>query len=170
MRIKPEIIIITIFAIASIVLRLYNEFWNFSILGGLAIYAGSRSKSFGLCAVLASRLASDLLLGFYDSILFDYTSYCVIFAMGNLLKPQKIWSIVASGILSSITFYLLSNFGVWYCSSMYSYDVVGIIRCYVMGLPFLNGTICGDLFSVVLIYYTSNIIVDISNKLAYAHN
>ena len=45
------------------------------------------------------------------------------------------------GIIASLmTFYILSNFGVW-LSGMYTYDITGLINCYVMAIPFFGNTI-----------------------------
>jgi hypothetical protein len=41
---------------------------------------------------------------------------------------------------------LLSNFGVWAAGTMYPKTIEGLMACYVAGIPFLKGTLLGDLF------------------------
>ena len=41
---------------------------------------------------------------------------------------------------------------------MYSQDVTGIFDCYIMGIPFLKGTIMGDLFYNTMLF-TSFILI-----------
>ena len=53
-------------------------------------------------------------------------------------------------VTSLITFYIISNFGVW-LSGMYTYDITGLINCYVMAIPFFGNTILST------IIYTSMI-------------
>jgi hypothetical protein len=41
---------------------------------------------------------------------------------------------------------LLSNFGVWAGGTMYPKTIEGLMICYAAGIPFLKGTLLGDLF------------------------
>ena len=43
--------------------------------------------------------------------------------------------------LSSIIFFLLSNFGVWLFSEFYTKDLEGLLQCYVLAIPFFTNTI-----------------------------
>ena len=48
-------------------------------------------------------------------------------------------------------FFLISNFGVWAGSGMYSKNFTGLINCYAAGIPFIHNTIISDfLFTTVL--------------------
>jgi hypothetical protein len=40
-------------------------------------------------------------------------------------------------------FFLITNFGVWISGTMYTFDLQGLITCYVMALPFFKGTLLG---------------------------
>jgi hypothetical protein len=53
---------------------------------------------------------------------------------------------VATVIVSSILFFLLSNGAVWAFSGMYPLNLQGLAQCYTMALPFLEKTVMGDLF------------------------
>ena len=67
-------------------------------------------------------------------------SICVLF--GTLI--QKKLNILNSAIGISggvLSFYLITNFAVWYGSGMYALDFNGLITCYIMALPFLQNTI-----------------------------
>jgi len=52
----------------------------------------------------------------------------------------------ATVVVSSVLFWLLSNFAVWAFSGMYPMTWQGIVQCYVAALPFLEKTMLGDLF------------------------
>ena len=51
------------------------------------------------------------------------------------------------GALASTTiFYLVSNLGCWIGSTVYAQNFGGLMTCYAAGVPFLRGTLLGDLF------------------------
>ncbi len=52
----------------------------------------------------------------------------------------------ATVVVSSILFFLLSNFAVWAFSGMYPLNLSGLTQCYIAALPFLEKTMLGDLF------------------------
>ena len=43
--------------------------------------------------------------------------------------------------LSSIIFFMCSNFGVWVFSEFYTKDLEGLLQCYVLAIPFFTNTI-----------------------------
>ena len=54
---------------------------------------------------------------------------------------------------ASLSFFLVSNFGVWLASGHggYPHTWAGLIECYAMGVPFLWRTLLGDgLYTFVL--------------------
>ena len=48
-------------------------------------------------------------------------------------------------IAGSLVFFLITNFGVWASIGLYPLTAIGLMSCYVAGLPFLKGTMVGDL-------------------------
>jgi len=59
---------------------------------------------------------------------------------------------VATIVVSSILFFLLSNGAVWAFSGMYPLDLSGLAQCYVVALPFLDKTVMGDLFWTAVLF------------------
>jgi hypothetical protein len=59
------------------------------------------------------------------------------------INPQRV---IAGAFASSAIFFLLSNFGVWAGGTMYPKTIEGLMICYAAGIPFLKGTLLGDLF------------------------
>jgi hypothetical protein len=53
---------------------------------------------------------------------------------------------IATVVVSSILFFLLSNGAVWVFSGMYPLNLSGLTQCYIAALPFLEKTMVGDLF------------------------
>ena len=59
---------------------------------------------------------------------------------------------VATVVVSSILFFLLSNGAVWAFSGMYPLNWQGLMQCYAMALPFLDKTVMGDLFWIAILF------------------
>lgn len=95
---------------------------------------------------------------FYSGFYWQYISYALIIFSGVLIFNKNIsLSRTFGGIVSSSgIFFLISNFGVWVGSGMYTKNFTGLITCYAAGIPFIHNTIISDfLFTTVLfgVYY-----------------
>jgi len=66
------------------------------------------------------------------------------------VTKKKWFRIIASSLGTSIIFFLVTNFAFLYSS--YPHDLSGIIQSYVNGLPFLRGTLMGDMFYSVALF------------------
>jgi hypothetical protein len=56
-----------------------------------------------------------------------------------------------NSILSSILFFLITNFAVWATGIFYSKDISGLTVCFTMGLPFFKYTLLSSIiFSTIL--------------------
>ena len=53
---------------------------------------------------------------------------------------------MVASLVSSIAFFLITNFGTWLMWDIYPKTGAGLISCYIAGIPFFKGTIMGDLF------------------------
>ncbi len=68
-------------------------------------------------------------------------------------------------LISSIFFYLYTNFGWWLMSGMYEHTLSGLIRCYYMAIPFFRNNLMGNLIFVpVGIYVASKVVCWVENK------
>ena len=136
-------------------------------------------KSVGI--TLAARFVSDIFLGFFawPLMLAVYASHLAGILFGLWIKksssvipvsePESIYEsriahdksglsgitqnrwmkIIFSSLSASVLFFLVTNFTYLYAE--YPHNFAGIILAYANGLPFLRGTIVGDLgYSVAL--------------------
>jgi hypothetical protein len=60
----------------------------------------------------------------------------------TLRRPLFIPTVLA---LSSLIFFLVTNFVVWAFGPMYPANAAGLAACYVVALPFLGNMLAGDL-------------------------
>ena len=152
------IIVVTVAAMLAIGLRLIEvPMHNFSAMGALAVLCGAvvRPAWLGLLIPLAARLLTDSVLqlqtghGWYGSILFDYAAYAAIFGIGYMIRPQRATSALGAGVLAAISFFVVSNVGVWCMphEGMYLYPrtLAGMVDCFTQAIPFVRGTFIGDI-------------------------
>ena len=56
-------------------------------------------------------------------------------------------------VLSSVVFFVVSNFGVWVMGG-YTYDFSGFVACYVMAVPFFKNTLLSTVIFSLLFHYS----------------
>jgi hypothetical protein len=64
----------------------------------------------------------------------------------------RVVPIASLTIAGSILFFVVTNFGCWWCYSMYPKSWQGLAQCYVAGIPFFRGTLCGDLIGSAILF------------------
>jgi len=160
---------VSIFAIIllAVVARLIPHAPNFSPIGGLALFSGANFRNkIALLIPLVAMFISDIFLGFHKTIPYVYLSFIIIALIGSMIKNNKWQSIFKASLISSVIFFLITNFGVWVTGSMYQKNFFGLMQSYAMGLPFFRNTIISDLFYSFSFFYGYKFISNfISNKL-----
>lgn len=135
--------------VLSILTRFIPHLANFSIITALGIFSAVYlSKKEAVAIPLAVRFVSDIFLGFFSWPLMVavYGSHLVGVLFGLWIKRSennRFVKIVFSSLGSSAIFFLVTNFAFLY--SEYAHNWSGILLAYANGLPFLRGTILGDL-------------------------
>ena len=100
-----------------------------------------------LATLLISMILADLYIGFHSNIIFVYASLAFItFVFFKVNRKIKFNNLIIYGLLGSILFYLISNFGVWLLSGLYTKNLLGLIECYVMAIPFFTNTFFSTIF------------------------
>lgn len=143
--------------------------WNFTPIGAIALFGGAfiTDRKQALLLTISVLLLSDIMLeiyngtGFHSLMPWVYGSFILITFIGRFVaKLQKGYSSVVimmvAPCLSSMLFFILTNFGVW-ANGSYGYTGVGLLECYVAAIPFYNGTILGDLFFTFILFTSFSI-------------
>jgi hypothetical protein len=117
-------------------------------IAAMALFGGAYlNKKYALIVPLLALFISDFFLGFHASMLLVYSSFFLTGFLGLYLsKHRSATNIFAASLLSSLIFYLLTNFNFWYATSLYPKTFEGMMQSYVAALPFFKNTILGDLF------------------------
>lgn len=150
---NKRIIAITSLIFTAALLRLLPHAPNFSPIGAIALFGGAylSRKSLAYIIPLAAMLVSDLFLGFYGpEMLITYGAFAASIFIGTLLRKNITWyNMLIGSVASSVVFFLITNFALFYPSSispLYSHDLSGIISSYIAGVPFFQNTLVSDLF------------------------
>ncbi len=118
---------------------------------------------------IAALWFSDLILNnvvyaaYYDSFVFAGQDFfwtagamiLVVILAQYILRKITFGSVVASSLMASAIFFLVSNFGVWMGSTVaFPKTMSGLIACYTAGLPFFLNSIVGDLVFCGILFGT----------------
>jgi hypothetical protein len=129
---------------------------NFTAVGGSLLFFGARRPRWQVVIPVAALIASDILITVFGyHYAFNPGGYLVIWAwysavclLGNkMLRRATAARVVGAVLLSSTSFFLLSNFVVWLTGHMYAKTLTGLGVCYIAALPFYRN----DLASTAIV-------------------
>ena len=137
---------------------------NFSPIDAIALFSGvyfyRRMTAFAV--VLLSVWMGDLILNrlalgswmlFYSGFYWQYGCYLLITLLGIALKNHvNSTYLLAASVTSSILFFALTNFGVWYGSALYPQTLDGLGACYIAAIAFFKNTLMSDLLFTGLFF------------------
>lgn len=129
---------------------------NFEIITAFALISGAfLGRIWGIVVPLSIISISDAVIGNNSVMFFTWSAFAVIGIFGWVfgrsdIKSAKfrIFGLAGVGIISSVFFFLYTNFGWWLVSGMYPHTLDGLIQCYIMGLPFFKNNLIGNLIFV----------------------
>jgi len=138
------------FVLIAILSRLIPHLPNFTAVTATALFAGRhfKNKILAFAAPLTVMILSDLILGFYTISWFVYASFAAVVFLGQWSQKMNVLIV----LFSSLTFFVISNFGVWLLG--YPLTLEGFIACYTAAIPFFRNAILGDLFYAAILYYS----------------
>ena len=158
-----------ILALASRILNAYVPFLgNFAPVTAIALFGAVTFEKRWMALLLPISLmfVSDVIIAQINglSIIHHYSAYVyggfiLVNVLGVLAKKNLgTAKMLGMSVASSIVFFLVSNFGVWMdVQSGYARSIQGLLDCYVMGLPFFQWTILGDLIFTTVLFGAYNV-------------
>lgn len=158
------VVLVASCAAARILLR---DLPNFAPVAAVALFSGYffRSARVAVCVPLTAMVLSDLVIGGYQwqMMLLVYAMLALPVAARGWLRNQwnlghasgSAWrplaGLISCSLISSVLFFVVTNFGCWLWFNMYEPSANGLLNCYVQALPFFRYTLAGDLvFACVL--------------------
>lgn len=145
---------------------------NFTAVGAVAIFGGSlfNRTYMSILVPLLSIFLSDIVInntlyrGYYEGFtlfsegsLVIYASIILMSIIGHLfIKMDNIINVTSVATLSTLLFFVLTNFAVWYNGTLYSNDLSGLLTCYTMAIPFGLNSLLGNLTFSALLFIIYN--------------
>lgn len=149
--------------------RLIPHTHNLTPVGAIALFGGAYLGRNWIAFIIpvGAIYLSDLILNNvvyaadgapfsygYEGWYWVYGTYALIVLLGAfLLKKVTVLRVIGGSLGATALFFLITNFSCWpgTVPPVYTPDMNGLMACYVAGLPFLKGTLIGDLvFSTAL--------------------
>lgn len=155
--------LITGLILAAVIFRIIPHPFNITPMIAIALFAGAKFKDAKWAVVIpvVSLFISDVILSYtnhyellHNTIFFTYGSLLLIILLGRLLNNSATNTVKTVGfsLVSSLIFFIITNFGVWLFGNMYTLDFDGFIKCYVLAIPFNKFSWAGDLFFVLALF------------------
>jgi len=156
-----------VIVLAAGILRLIPQPQNFGPIGAMALFGGAYfgKKWQAFLIPLAALLISDLVVNFafyrefvlfHEMAVWVYGAFAINVLIGiALLKKVKTSSVITANIIASLLFFTITNFGVWASPNImniYPSNAAGLTACYIAGIPYLWGTLAGNLFYSALLF------------------
>ena len=153
---KKNLVLILIISAVILLTRLIPHAPNFSPLAALILFAGAYlSKTKYLIWLFLAILVSDFFLGFYEPLIMlaVYFSLAINLILGNIIKKHKSFlNIISVSLLSSLLFFLITNFAVWAAGDWYPHNLNGLLLSYDLALPFFKNTLVSSLLYTGLFF------------------
>lgn len=140
MKQKENLLIL--FILIAIWFRLIPHLPNFTPITSLALFSGLMFKRrwLSITIPILAMILSDLVLGFSEITIWVYLGISAISIVSWFQRKININSI----LISSLVFFIISNFGVWVIG--YPHTIDGLLTCFTLAIPFFGYSILGDLF------------------------
>jgi len=153
--------------------RLLPHPMNFAPVAAIALFAGSYlNKKYAFIIPVAALLISDAILGFYNGIEWVYGSFLLIGLIGiwqksrieNAGAARKTIFVASTALVSSILFFVITNFGMWTSGFLYERTFSGLVLCYTMAIPFFRNTLAGDMVYVAVMFGVYELVTRLAGK------
>ena len=150
--------------------RIIPHYPNFTPIIAISLFGGKYFKNRTLAFFLpvfilwlSDLVINNFILDYYKTFTFiypgfywQYFSILFISFMGRYyLEKISVFKLIVISISSSLVFFILSNFGVFISSSIYSKDFNGLLICYIAAIPFFYATLASSIiytFSLFGVY------------------
>lgn len=168
MSMKKKIILASVIVLLAAGSRLVKHPYNFTPIVALAIFAGCYLKGrWGIILPLLAMLASDYFIGFYNwqLMLPVYIGVAISFFIGRYLAERLKWhNIILSSLSSSLIFFILTNFAVWFFMDWYPHTRQGLLNCFQLAIPFFRNSLIGDIVYTSLFFLAYESVIILAGK------
>ena len=141
---------------------------NFTPILATAIFTPYiiKDKWIAMSIPLLAMFIADIFIGFHPYMLWIYGAIGIstLLSYWSMRFNKKYMQLAIMTLVSSILFFIITNFGVWTIWDYYPKTINGLLLCYTMAIPFFQNTLLGT------IIYTAIITLTIQKGRKYANN
>lgn len=143
---------------------------NFTAVGAVALFSGYyfKDKKWALIVPVLIMLASDWKIGFYSWPIMAsvYLAFALTALLGILISRKKWFYALPMSLAAALVFYAITNWAVWQFGVWYPHTTAGLVACMMAGIPFIKGTILGNLvYTAVLFGVAESVKYFVSHKI-----
>jgi len=135
--------------------RLIPHVPNFTAISAIALFGAAYydKKITAFLVPITILFVTDAILGFYPGMEWVYGNFILVTLIGFMLhKKTTISLVIIASLLSSLCFYLVTDFGTWIGTNLYPHTFNGLIECYVAAIPFTRYEVLGTLFYSAVLF------------------
>ena len=154
-KISPNFWVLTLMVFVVAFVRLLPHPPNFAPITAMALFGGAyfNKKSFAFIIPLAALFLSDVVIGIYSYAWMVYISFALIVLLGIvMLKKVSVKNLIIASVTASISFFAITNLGVWALGTLYPKTPAGLMASYIAAIPFFQNSLLGDLFFVGVMF------------------
>ena len=151
-NLRPIAVALTVLSVLG---RLLPHPPNLTPVGAGSLFAGARINGWMayLLPILVMAATDPLVGGYSKATPVVYLCFLISVWIGRRVgSTDKVLRIGAACLLSSVQFFLLTNFATWMFGTFYAKSLAGLAACYVSAIPFFGATLLGDLFFTAAIF------------------
>lgn len=154
-KISPNFWVVTLMVFAAAFVRLLPHPPNFAPIAAMALFGGAyfNKKSLAFVIPLVAMFLTDAIIGFYSYAWMVYISFALIVLVGMvMLRKINVKNILIASLTASVSFFAITNFGVWALGTLYPKTPAGLMESYIAAIPFFQNALIGDLFFVGVMF------------------
>ena len=139
------------FLVFLIIFRLIPHPPNFSPIISLAVLSPLllQNKKLGALLIILAMFITDIFLGFHIYQIIIYSTLILTIYISTIKKSYI--RLFATSVISSLIFFIFTNFAVWIFWDYYPKTIDGLITCYIFAIPFFQNTILSTIFFTICI-------------------
>lgn len=126
---------------------------NFTPILAAAIFAPYiiRDRWMAMAVPLMAMFIGDVFIGFHSYMLWVYGSIAMSTVISRwAMQFGKYLPLATMTLISSVLFYVVTNFAVWIMWDYYPNTLEGLIMCYTMAIPFFQNTVLSTIVYTAL--------------------
>lgn len=152
---RTRLTVLTGMILAAAASRLIPHPPNFTPIGAIALFGGVQfaDKRTALVVPLMSLFLGDLVIGMHALMPFVYGSFALMVCLGFWVRRRPSAGRTALAMVGgAVLFFVVTNFGVWARLETYPKNAMGLMECYIAGLPYFRNMLAGDLFYNAILF------------------